>query len=226
VQLVPPLARLSASIWAAQTRGVKFSEVIVSRLPNRQTMAGLPHPSAAPQGFRAPLLSLKRHGHRVSRLAIVPGIRLFCHLSRPRKGSIQCSSAPRRVPDPQLRSSSAAVRGPSERLVTRRHAVRNVIQRHLSPRCISNQHICLSSPWSSPQSPCVYSSPLAGDHARLHLLREPKNLIHKIGNLVSLPRYHWPIPRILGRVLRLYLCVGQRRSKRYPKEQSRQLRLD
>lgn len=116
--------------------------------------------------------------------------------------------------------------GPSERLVTRRHAVRNVIQRHLSPRCISNQHICLSSPWSSPQSPCVYSSPLAGDHARLHLLREPKNLIHKIGNLVSLPRYHWPIPRILGRVLRLYLCVGQRRSKRYPKEQSRQLRLD
>jgi hypothetical protein len=68
--------------------------------------------------------------------------------------------------------------------------------------------------------------PLAGDHARLHLMREPKNLIQKIGNLVSLPRYHWSIPRLLGRVLRLYLCAGQRRSKRYPKELSRQLRLD
>jgi hypothetical protein len=70
------------------------------------------------------------------------------------------------------------------------------------------------------------TKPLAADHARLHLMREPKNLIQKIGNLVSLPRYHWSIPRALGRVLRLYLCVGQRRSKRYPKDQSRQLRLD
>ena len=41
-------------------------------------------------------------------------------------------------------------------------------------------------------------SPLAADHARLHLLREPKNLLLKIGNPVSLPRSHWSIAPVLG----------------------------
>lgn len=50
-------------------------------------------------------------------------------------------------------------------------------------------------------------SPLAADHARLHLLREPKNLLLKIGSPVSLPRRHWSIAPVLRMLYCDFTCA-------------------
>jgi hypothetical protein len=85
-----------------------------------------------------------------------------------------------------------------------------------SPRC-PGQH---ASHWLSPQSPSLFSPPLATDHA-WHLCVHRK-IRYRNRNLVSLPRCHWPIPQLPCDVgCWLYLCAGCWRVEAAARKQSR-----